>query len=120
MLHAVWASVVVLMMLLPAWVAWGPKASLPVLAPERTPVVAILPPPLPAGLAETTPLTSPVREDGGYPLPDAVAVIYFLGVVVFLLRLAIGSMRANRLTSASCVVPVTVGLLHPRIILPEC
>jgi len=25
-LHAVWASVVVLMMLLPAWVAWGPKA----------------------------------------------------------------------------------------------
>ena len=33
-LHAVWASVVVLMMLLPAWVAWGPKASLPVL-PSR-------------------------------------------------------------------------------------
>ena len=26
-LHAVWASVIFLMMLLPAWVAWGPKAS---------------------------------------------------------------------------------------------
>jgi hypothetical protein len=33
-LHAVWASVVVLMLLLPAWVAWGPKASLPVLPLE--------------------------------------------------------------------------------------
>jgi uncharacterized protein (TIGR03435 family) len=42
-----------------------------------------------------------------------------LGLGVFLLRLAIGTIRANRLTSASCVVPVTVGLLHPRIILPE-
>ena len=39
---------------------------------------------------------------------------------MFLLRLAIGTIRASRLTSASCVVPVTVGLLHPRIILPEC
>ena len=53
-LHAVWASVVVLMLLLPAWVAWGPKASLPILPPDRTPVVAPLPPPLPAGLVSTT------------------------------------------------------------------
>ena len=57
---------------------------------------------------------SPARKGGGY------IAIYFLGVGVFLLRLAIGTIRANRLTSASCVVPVTVGLLHPRIILPEC
>jgi uncharacterized protein (TIGR03435 family) len=118
-LHAVWASVVVLMMLLPAWVAWGPKAPLPVLPPDRPPVIALLPPPLPAGLADATPRTSPVRQDGGYVLPDAVTVIYFLGLGVLLLRLLIGTIRANRLTSASCVVPVTVGLLHPRIILPE-
>jgi uncharacterized protein (TIGR03435 family) len=38
---------------------------------------------------------------------------------VFLLRLAIGTTRASKLTSASCAVPVTVGVLHPRIILPE-
>jgi len=120
-LHAVWAGVVVLMMLLPAWVAWGPKASLPVLPPDRTPVVALLPPPSPAGLADATPRTSPVpshapspaRQRGGY------IAIYLLGVGVFLLRLGIGTIRANRLTSASCVVPVTVGLLHPRIVLPE-
>ena len=44
-LHAVWASVVLLMMLLPVWVAWGPKASLPVLPPEVGQTAA-LPPPL--------------------------------------------------------------------------
>ncbi len=119
-LHAVWASVVVLMLLLPAWVAWGPKASLPVLPPEQTPTVTLLPPPLPAGLVSTAPVSpistpdpSPAREGGGY------IAIYLFGVGVFLLRLAIGTIRASRLTSASCVVPVTVGLLHPRIILPE-
>ena len=117
--HTVWASVVVLMMLLPVWVAWGPKAPLPVLPPDRPPVIALLPPPLPAGPADATPRTSPVRQDGGYVLPDAMTVIYFLGFGVLLLRLLIGTIRANRLTSASCVVPVTVGLLHPRIILPE-
>lgn len=118
--HAVWAGVVILMMLLPAWVAWGPKASLPVLPPDRTPVVARLPPPLPAGLVSTAPVSpvsnpapSPARKGGGY------MAIYLFGVGVFLLRLAIGTIRASRLTSSSCVVPVTVGLLHPRIILPE-
>ena len=119
-LHAVWAGVVVLMLLLPAWVAWGPKASLPVLPPDRTPVIALLPPPLPAGLADATPRTSPVREDRGYASLDPIAAIYLLGLGVLLLRLAIGTVRASRLTSASCVVPVTVGLLHPRIILPRC
>jgi bla regulator protein BlaR1 len=118
--HKMWAGVVVLMLLLPAWVAWGPKAPLPVLPPDRTPVVTVLPPPLPAGLVSTAPASpvsipapSPAREGTGY------IAIYLLGVGVFLLRLAIGTVRASRLTSNSCVVPVTVGLLHPRIILPE-
>ena len=119
-LHAVWASVVVLMLLLPAWVAWGPRASLPVLPPERVLTLPdLVPPPSPAGLAETAkrtgPVPSPARQGGGYTL----LTVYLLGAGVLLLRLAIGTIRANRLTSASCVVPVTVGLLHPRIILPK-
>jgi len=118
-LHAVWAGVVVLMLLLPAWVAWGPKASIAILPPERSPAIEILPPPLPAGLADETPQTSPVpgpaREGGGY---SVVTAVHFLGLGVLLLRLAIGTLRARRLTGSSCVVPVTVGLLHPRIILP--
>ena len=63
-LHAVWASVVVLMLLLPAWVAWGPKASLPVLPPDRTPAIALLPPPSPAGLADQRLRPAP------YPTPS--------------------------------------------------
>ena len=118
-LHAAWASVIVVMLLLPAWIAWGPKAPLPILPPDRTPAVVLLPQPSPAGLVSTTPASpvsspalSPARKGGGY------IAIYLFGVGVFLLRLAIGTIRANRLTSASCVVPVTVGWLRPRVILP--
>ncbi len=120
-LHAVWASVVILMMLLPAWIAWGPKASLAVLPSQTTATIVPpdgMPPPLPAGLTQY--VASPVREDGGYRLGEyAIPGIYLLGLCALLLRLAIGTIRANRMTSASCVVPVTVGWLHPRIILPE-
>src|SRR6185369_16849037 len=80
-LHAAWASVILVMLLLPAWIAWGPKASLPVLPADRTPAVVLLPPPSPAGLADAAPRTSPVpspaREGGGYIL------IYLLGLGVF-------------------------------------
>ena len=116
-LHAVWASVVVLMMLLPAWVTWEPKASLPVLPPQAAAAITpsdYVPPPLPAGLAEAAPRTSPVREDGGYPV---IPAIYLIGFGVLLLRLAVGTIRASRLES--CVTPITVGVLRPRILLPD-
>jgi len=121
-LHAVWASVVVLMLLLPAWVAWGPKAPLPILPSQAgqnaTAQFDPLLLPLPTGLPQHS--TSPVREDGESSLREyAIPGIYLLGVCALLLRLAIGTLRATRLTSARCVVPVTVGFLHPRIILPE-
>jgi hypothetical protein len=71
LLHAVWASVVVLMMLLPAWLAWGPKAPIPVLPSQATTAIApfdLVPPPSPAGLPQ--PSTSPVREDREYSLRE--------------------------------------------------
>jgi len=117
--HKVWASVVVCMLLLPAWVAWGPKAPLPVLPPgvgQTTTAIAIA--------ATRGPVTTPIQaRTESIPLarpevPIALA-IYLVGLGVLLLRLLIGTIRANRLTSASCVVPVTVGFLHPRIILPK-
>ena len=121
-LHAVWASVVVLMMLLPAWVAWGPKAPLPVLPSQVGQNATAQFDPLLLPLSGELPQhpTSPVREEGGYSLREyAIPGIYLLGVCALLLRLAIGTIRATRLTGASCAVPVTVGFLHPRIILPE-
>jgi protein involved in polysaccharide export with SLBB domain len=56
--------------------------------------------------------------------------MYLLGLCVLLARLTIGTMRAHtlarravdragRLTSACCAAPVTVGWLHPVVILPE-
>jgi len=89
-------------------------------ATDQSPAIELLPPSLPTGLVDATPHTSPVREDRGYNWREyAIPGIYLLGVCALLLRLAIGTIRASRLTSASCVVPVTVGFLHPRIILPE-
>ena len=62
-------------------------------------------------------ITPPAEQSSAF---DWTLGVYLLGLCILLARLAIGTIRANRLTSASCVVPVTVGLLHPRIILPEC
>jgi bla regulator protein blaR1 len=116
-LHAVWASVVVLMLLLPAWVAWGPKASLPVLPLEVGQTTAIAIPVMHVPVAAPVEIQSTSAERH-YALNWAPGV-YLLGLSILLLRLAIGTIRANRLTSASCAVPVTVGLIRPRIILPK-
>ena len=117
-LHAVWASVVILMLLLPAWIAWGPKASLPVLSPESGQATAAIA--LPIVEAPTAASVAAQSASAGQRDPiNWMLGIYLTGLGVLLVRLAIGTIRANRLTSASCVVPVTVGLLHPRIILPE-
>jgi bla regulator protein blaR1 len=117
--HAVWASVVVWMLLLPAWVTWGPKASLPVLPSELGQTAATIEMPV-----LDTPVASPAgtKAERVAPLQLGISIpmgIYLVGLGVLLLRLLIGTIRAKRLTSKACVVPVTVGLLHPRIILPE-
>lgn len=116
--HAVWASVVLVMMLLPAWVAWGPKAPLRVLPPELGQAAPVFTP-----LVEA-PVAVPVAKQAvsSAPQPSSwnwLLDVYLLGVFTLLTRLAIGTLRANRLTSASCVVPITVGFLRPRVILPE-
>jgi bla regulator protein BlaR1 len=114
-LHAVWASVVVLMMLLPAWVTWGPKASLPVLPPPATAAMVLPIVEVPAaGHVEIASMSAEQRDLFNWTLG-----VYLAGLGILLVRLAVGTIRANRLTSASCVVPVTVGLLRPRVILPE-
>ncbi len=123
--HAVWEGVLMVMLLLPAWLAWGPKAGLPVL-PARAEPAVVVSAPAPASVA---PDASPVPAL--LEIPEAPAAtpplwnwsvvllgVYLLGDFVLLLRLVIGTIRANRLNGASCAAPVTVGLLRPRIILP--
>ena len=119
--HAVWAGVLIAMLALPLWIAWGPKATLPVLpAPSEPAVVmraapvSLVDPATPLEISEAPATKPPVWSW------DAVWIgVYLLGAGALLLRLAIGTIRASRLDSASCVAPVTVGLLRPRIILPD-
>ena len=130
--HRAWAGVAVLMMLLPVWTAWGPKAPLRVL--PAAPVAFVSRSAVPAGMVLYLP-----RLDAGAAVTRrpvwnwslCLAGIYFLGAGILLARLAIGTVRAHtlvrrathrdgRLTSDSCAAPVTVGWLTPTVILPEC
>jgi hypothetical protein len=122
--HSVWAGVMALMLVLPIWAAWGPKASLRVLPPlaQGNAPEAIVP----SHTAPTGVLRSPFVSTGRAVLLGA----YFLGLLLLLLRLAIGTARARRLvldaglqdgmhTSSRCAAPVTVGFFHPKVIFPE-
>ena len=120
--HAVWTGVLFVMMLLPAWIAWGPKAGVPVL-PAQPEVVTSAGPvienaPEAAVVLET--LEAPAARPLAWNWEAVFLGVYLLGAAVLLLRLAVGTIRANRLTSISCASPVTVGFLRPRIILPVC
>jgi uncharacterized protein (TIGR03435 family) len=137
--HGVWAGVVVLMLALPMWTAWGPKAALRVLpaVPERAASIS-------AGAMDAGADSAAVPQEDGFNLEVATTAarpaawnwrmtllgVYLAGLCALLLRLAIGTVRAHglvrravlrdgRLTSASCAAPVTVGWLRPRVILPE-
>jgi hypothetical protein len=124
--HAAWAGLVVLMLLLPLWMAWGPRASLRVLPAAPTPAAVtpiLLSPLVPLGISAVR-VEPPARWNW-------LAIVYLSGVSLLLLRLATGTLRAHilargatirdgRLTSPRCAAPVTVGWLRPSVILPEC
>jgi len=119
--HAVWASVMLAMFVLPVWMLWGPKARLAVLPARHATVASILVAnaPRPAGVR-------PARSSAAAPAPrarwrwdDFFAPVYLSCAAVLLLRLAIGTIRANQLTGTTVSAPVTVGPLRPRIILPD-
>lgn len=131
--HKIWTGVMLLMLMLPAWTAWGPKPSvrlLPVLAQKTTTALAHdfltgIPQPRKTDSEDFRATRSPV-----WNWQSAFLGVYLLGFSTLLLRLAIGTVRARklvcravpfegRLTSSSFAVPVTVGLLHPKVILPE-
>jgi hypothetical protein len=122
--HSVWTGVVALMLLLPLWTAWGPKASLRVL------------PPVTQSNAEkaTAPIeifsTGSVRSTPVDPKLAVLLGVYLLGLCLLLFRLGLGTVRARRLgreavfhdgvlTSLLCAAPVTVGFFHPTVIFPE-
>ena len=126
--HAAWAGVVVVMLLLPVWTVWGPKVAWHLL------------PPLPDLAATHTIATADTFELAiGPPVSPrhpswnwtaCLLGVYLLGVAVFLVRLALGTLQAQllvrrafhrdgKLFSGACGAPVTVGWLRPVVVLPE-
>jgi hypothetical protein len=122
--HQIWTGVLGLMLLLPIWTIWGPKASLRVLPPltqagatrARVPIEILSP--------------SVMLSTARNPKVALLLGMYLLGLCLLLLRLGIGTLRSRRLareavlregllTSSLCAAPVTVGFLHPKLILPE-
>ncbi len=129
--HAVWTGVVLMMLLLPAFLTWGPRASLPVLSgATRQTAVSVLPVvDRPASAPVAVHVETAAPQPFLWSWPAFLAGAYLLGLCVLLLRLAIGTMRVRRLlrgavlrdgrlTHASCATPITVGWVQPTVILP--
>jgi hypothetical protein len=89
--HSVWAGVVALMLLLPIWTAWGPKALLRVLPPLAQSVANRAT--APADIVSTGVLPSPLISPG----QTVLLGVYLLGLCLLLFRLAIGTVQARRL-----------------------
>jgi hypothetical protein len=126
--HAAWAGVVAVMLVMPQWLAWGPRASLRLLPAAPAPAVMTTPiviamPIVPAAVYAVLPAPSQTHWNW-------LAIVYLSGAIFLLARLVIGTLRARalvrgatlrdgRLTSSRCAAPVTVGILRPTAILPE-
>ncbi len=137
--HAAWTAVVVAMLVLPVWSAVGPRLSLRVLHPtpraasvqvqaETTaaPSAQVAPDDVPAAAVAAG---APATTRSPITWPRVLMILYALGALVFLTRLAIGTACARRLrrdatlirgraTSDRCAAPITVGWLAPTLILP--
>jgi beta-lactamase regulating signal transducer with metallopeptidase domain len=138
--HAVWTGVVLLMLLLPVWTGWGPKAELRILRSPATVLREIAPMALQSEMA-AVPMTNAATRPSvalingqrrfGWSLQAFVLAIYAMGASWLLIRLAIGTVGARRLrreaveadggllTSDACAAPVTIGWFLPAIILPQ-
>jgi hypothetical protein len=119
--HAAWSGVLLTMLVLPVWTAWGPELPLPVLPAAAEPVAYFLP-----DVALETPAAVRAAVQQAVPTPQSswtwgeiAAAFYGVVALCLFLRLVRGTMRARKLTSAHCAAPVTVGWFQPRIILPS-
>lgn len=134
LLHRAWTAVTITMLFLPVLLTWGPRTSLPILPAEawqskmltRTAGDTIVPRQSAAEQAEPA-IGAPRQAHldwGAY-----AAALYFAGMGVLLIRLAIGTLRVKKLlreavlddcklTHAACATPVTVGWLRPTVLLP--
>jgi TonB family protein len=122
--HTVWTAVMVGMLALPLWTAWGPRAAV-----RLSNSVAVRTLNAPVAMQFLSEPKTHEALPASWTWQSSLAVIYFVGLCALLSRLVIGVLRARcmvrraelregRLTGDSCAVPITVGWLRPRVILP--
>ncbi len=135
--HRAWTGVVLFMLMLPLWTAFGYQVPLRMLSPipqhgELTGSVPAAT--VPVVITQMNDHSSAISKGDATPQlmdwRESMLSIYVLGVCVLLLRLAMGTCGAYRLmhqarcvqghlTSSSCLSPITVGWLHAVTILPD-
>jgi hypothetical protein len=124
------------MLVLPIWTVWGPKAPIRLLPPVEwrggigTPLQDVLPDSVRLTEMRKIKTSEPHRAEQNWTWQSLLLIVYGLGAFGLLARLAIGTARTHRLMgrtnvrdgrgiSSECACPVTVGWLHPVVILPE-
>lgn len=128
--HAVWTGVVLVMLLLPVAVAWGPRVRLPLLRPEAW-QSEMLTRTVPSRMSPVPRLWPSVASGPatGVAWEAYAAALYCAGLGVLLVRLSIGTLRVKsllrgaildngKLTHAACAAPMTIGWIRPTVILP--
>ena len=122
--HALWTGVLILMLLLPALVAWGPNAPLPVLPTEAAGRATSV---FSAGTPNQIVAAAPFAL---WAWQTIVPAAYLVGLITLLFRLALSmsevrSLRrearpiGGRLTHERCASPIVVGYVRPMVILPR-
>jgi len=129
--HVIWVCVLLLMLVSPLAITWGPRARVPVRASE--PIARVI-----AFDALWPSLSAPhhsisqspgSRSAGSIDWPSLALGLYAIVALVFGARIAGGVLRIRRLlqtahpssgylTHPACVVPLVVGWRHPHIVLP--
>jgi hypothetical protein len=134
--HTAWTSVMLTMLLLPVWTVWGPKAPIRLLPPPaqpetiETPLTGVLHYSALPAVMYPMETSEPRHAVQNWNWQSLLLVVYGFGAFALLARLAVGTARTRRLIrrtevrdgkriSSECASPITVGCLHPVVILPE-
>jgi hypothetical protein len=134
--HMAWTSVMLTMLLLPIWTAWGLKTPIRLLPPVElngsieTPLQNVLPYSVRLTEMRQVKTSRPHPTGQNWTWRSFLLIVYGFGAFGLLARLAIGTARTHRLRSranvwdgkgisSECTCPITVGWLHPAVILPN-
>lgn len=134
--HTAWTSVMLTMLLLPIWTASGPKTPIRLLPPVEwhgnieTPRQNVLPYSVRLTEMREVKTSGPHPAGQNWSWQSLLLIVYGFGAFGLLARLAIGTARTHRLrsranvrdgkgVSSECACPITVGWLHPVVILPK-